>query len=63
MSFDNEQIIISILEESPIYSALQKNERHIVIEELKKAYSNFLEVKHKNNNGVEDKDDWFRKRL
>ncbi len=62
MSFDNEQIIISILEESPIYSALKKNERRIVIEELMKAYSNFFEVRHKNKE-VKSEDDWFRKRL
>ncbi len=62
MNLEVEKILMSILEESPIYSALTKEERHIVLENLKKVYPNFFEVKYENKE-VENMDEWFRKRL
>ena len=43
MKSDKEKILKSILEESPIYSGLQREERRIVLDELMKEYASFME--------------------
>ncbi len=62
MNIEGEQIFMSILEESPIYSALTKGERHIVLEKLKRAYPDLFKVKCENKE-IGDPDNWFSKRL
>ena len=62
MSVDKEKMLISILEESPIYSGLQRDEKRLLIENLVKAYSDLF-GKSRQSERAGERRAWFRKKL